>query len=253
MAFGDSHRLMASDVTALEAASYTTWTADESDVVAGWHVTATAGLSRRVNSARDCGDAIADDAALGALTAWFAAKELPLVVRETPLMVGATGTAVRTEWQFETLDETPVMSRDAVPGISDDVRVVSADDEAFQAELYVLNGRTDGDASTLRRIYHRVVDRAAGLWMPGVGAAVAVQDGTLCAVFSLAVADAHRRQGVGTRLMAAASNWAAERSAEEVFVQVAGTNRPAIELYRSLGFREVYRYRYLQPSTGTRG
>lgn len=237
---------MAPDIAALEAASYATWTADDSDVIGGWHVCAAAGLSRRVNSARDHGDAEVDDASHDALVAWFADRDLPLVIRETPLMASETSAAVRNEWGFESLDETPVMIGGAMSGATDDeVLLVMADDEAFQTELYELNGRTDGDADTLRRIYGRVADRGTGLWMPGVGAAVAVQDGPRCAVFSLAVAEPHRRQGIGTTLMTAASDWAVHRGANEVFVQVAGTNHPAIELYQSLGFEEVYRYRYL--------
>jgi len=240
-----SPRQMASDVAALEDSSYATWTADESDVVAGWHVAATSGLSRRVNSARDVGGAIVNDGARGALEAWFAARDLPLVVRETPIMRPNTGQAVRELWGFDAIDETPVMVGRVAQGATGDVRVVSSDADDFQAELYALNGRTDGDTVTLHRICSRVVDRGAGLWLPGEGAAVVVQDGHRCAVFSLAVADGHRRRGIATRLMAAASNWAMERDVSEMFVQVAGTNNPAIELYRSLGFEEVYRYRYL--------
>jgi ribosomal protein S18 acetylase RimI-like enzyme len=44
------------------------------------------------------------------------------------------------------------------------------------------------------------------------------------------------------------ATWTAdEPDVSETFVQVAGTNNPAIELYRSLGFEEVYRYRCLVP------
>jgi ribosomal protein S18 acetylase RimI-like enzyme len=241
---------MLGDVAALEEASYATWTADESDVVGGWHVTATAGLSRRVNSARDLGDAVVDNETLLALTEWFDERELTLVVRETPIMTPTTSSAVRDQWGFEILDETPVMVRNAALDNSEGVAVVRADDSVFQEELYALNGRTDGDAATLRRICRRVAHRGAGLWMAGVGAAVVVQNGRRCAVFSLAVEDAHRREGIGTRLMAAASTWAVSRGASEIFVQVAGTNGPAIALYGSLGYQEVYRYRYLQPEVG---
>jgi len=239
---------MMRDLAALEASSYRTWTADESDVVAGWHVTATAGLSRRVNSARDLGGAIVDVAALAALGEWFGERGLPLVVRETAMMSTDTSKAVRELWGFDAIDETRVMVGSVARSERGRVRVVPPDDADFQAELYALNGRTDGDAVTLHRIYSRIADRGAGLWMPDQGAAVVVSDGPRCAVFSLAVADGQRRQGIATRLMDAASRWAGEQGGSEVFVQVAGTNCPAIELYRSLGFEEIYRYRYLVSS-----
>ena len=231
----------------LEAASYATWTADESDEVAGWQVTATAGLSRRTNSARDHGAAIVDDESMACLVDWFAARDLPLVIRETPLMADATGTAVRQQWGLRELDETLVMTGPLVSGQHDGVDIVPTDDRAFQSDLYRLNARPDGDAATLARIYNRVARTSAGAWVPDKGVAAVAVAGPLAAVFSLAVADQHRRQGIATRLMAAAGAWAMERSAEEMFIQVSGTNRPAIELYESLGFAEAYRYRYLVP------
>lgn len=239
------------EVAALEDAAYATWTADEADVVAGWHVTATAGLSRRVNSARDLGDAVVDDRAFADLSGWFRERGLPLVIRETPLMSRDTSAALRAEWRLAEHDETPVMKGPTLAGALVDVRVVRTDDIAFQEELHALNARSDGDTATLRRICGRVVERGAGLWIPGHGVGVAVKDGYRAAVFSLAVAGEHRRRGLGTRLMAAASNWAGTRDVSEIFVQVGGTNAPAIELYRSLGFDEVYRYRYLLPLLGS--
>lgn len=231
----------------LEAASYATWTADDSEEVAGWQVTATAGLSRRTNSARDHGAAVVDDDSIVRLMDWYAARNLPLVIRETPLMSRATSDAVRHRWGFKELDETLVMTGAIEPGDRDGVAIAATDDSAFQSDLYRLNARPDGDAETLARIYGRVAQRSAGVWIPGKGVAAVAVAGRLAAVFSLAVADRHRRQGVATRLMVAAGAWAGERSANEMFVQVSGTNRPAIELYESLGFVEAYRYRYLLP------
>jgi ribosomal protein S18 acetylase RimI-like enzyme len=231
----------------LEAASYATWTADESDDVAGWQVTATAGLSRRTNSARDLGAAVVDDESMGCLVDWFAARDLPLVIRETPLMADATSAAVRQRWGFRELDETLVMTGAMEQGEHGDVGIVPTDDRVFQADLYLLNARPDGDAATLARTYNRVAQTSAGVWIPGKGVAAVAVAGPFAAVFSLAVADQHKRQGIATRLMASAGTWAMERSANEMFVQVSGTNRPAIELYESLGFAEAYRYRYLLP------
>ena len=231
----------------LEAASYATWTADESDEVAGWQVTATAGLSRRTNSARAHGAAVVDDESMACLTDWFAARDLPLVIRETPLMADATGAAVRQRWGFRELDETLVMTGPLTRGEHEGVDIVPTDDRAFQSDLYRLNARPDGDAATLARIYNRVAQTSAGVWVPGRAVAAVAVVGPLAAVFSLAVADRHRRQGIATQLMAAAGAWAMECSAQEMFIQVSGTNRPAIELYESLGFVEAYRYRYLVP------
>jgi len=38
--------------------------------------------------------------------------------------------------------------------------------------------------------------------------------------------------------------WAKNRGARRAWLQVVTTNIPAVSLYRSLGFEEVYRYAY---------
>ncbi len=240
-----------SDTAALEAASYATWTADMTDVVAGWDVAATAGVSRRVNSARAIGEATVDADSLIALRGWFDDRGLAFVVRETPLMAPATSAAVRDVWGFESLDETIVMIRDSEASAPDTARVVDVMDESFQAALARLNGRTGPDAVTLARIHARVAHRSAGIWIPGAAVGVVARNDGLAAVFSVAVAPEQRRRGLAREMMTVASRWAEEHSVPHVFIQVAGTNHAAIELYRTLGFTEVYRYRYLQPVGAT--
>jgi hypothetical protein len=55
------------------------------------------------------------------------------------------------------------------------------------------------------------------------------------------VANAAKRQGIGTRLLAVALEDAAALGAEQVFLEVAEHNTPALALYRKLGFALVSR------------
>lgn len=57
-------------------------------------------------------------------------------------------------------------------------------------------------------------------------------------IYDLAVAAAHRRQGVATALIEALTGLAAARGAWVVFVQADHGDLPAIELYSKLGVRE---------------
>ncbi len=57
-------------------------------------------------------------------------------------------------------------------------------------------------------------------------------------IYDLAVAIAHRRQGIATALIQALKNIAAERGAYVIFVQADRGDEPAIELYTRLGIRE---------------
>ncbi len=72
-----------------------------------------------------------------------------------------------------------------------------------------------------------------------------VEDWALFA--DLTVDPAHRRRGLGLTMMAAMTDWAAERGASVMALQVVGDNRPALQLYDGLGFHRHHAYRYLTP------
>lgn len=66
------------------------------------------------------------------------------------------------------------------------------------------------------------------------------------ALFSdLKVRPAHRRSGYARALMAAMTEWAAERGASVMALQVLSDNEAALALYRDLGFEQHHSYRYL--------
>ncbi|HTW15779.1 MAG TPA: GNAT family N-acetyltransferase [Nocardioides sp.] len=64
---------------------------------------------------------------------------------------------------------------------------------------------------------------------------------------TIEVAPDRRRQGLGSRVLAALLEWAAEQGATTAYLQVLGDNTPALGLYEGLGFTEHHRYRYLAP------
>ena len=84
---------------------------------------------------------------------------------------------------------------------------------------------------------------------PAPVAAVArgvLTDGWL-GVTAVTVAEEHRRRGLATAVMAALQDWAAERGAHSVYLQVVAGNAPARALYRRAGFIEHHRYHYRRP------
>jgi aminoglycoside 3-N-acetyltransferase I len=62
-------------------------------------------------------------------------------------------------------------------------------------------------------------------------------------IYDLAIAEAHRRKGIATKLINALKPLAKERGAYVIFVQADREDTPAIKLYESLGTREdVYHF-----------
>ncbi|KQU55182.1 hypothetical protein ASG72_05515 [Bosea sp. Leaf344] len=72
-------------------------------------------------------------------------------------------------------------------------------------------------------------------------------------ILSVVIARAHRREGLGRILLGAHLNQLARAGIRHVYLEVEDGNRPAEQLYRSLGFREVGRRQsYYAKSDGSR-
>ena len=63
-------------------------------------------------------------------------------------------------------------------------------------------------------------------------------------LFDIATDPAYRRQGIGRELVLWLARRARQRGAEIAYLQVVADNVPALRLYESLGFREIYQYWY---------
>lgn len=70
-------------------------------------------------------------------------------------------------------------------------------------------------------------------------------------IYDLAVAEAHRRQGIATALIRRLQQIAAERGAYVIYVQADYGDDPAIALYTGLGVREDVMHFDIEPA-GTR-
>jgi ribosomal-protein-alanine N-acetyltransferase len=73
------------------------------------------------------------------------------------------------------------------------------------------------------------------------GFVICQQAGDEAEVLSLAVRGNVQRQGIGRRLMQSACRILRERGATRLILEVAADNRPALSLYRTLGFLECGR------------
>lgn len=62
---------------------------------------------------------------------------------------------------------------------------------------------------------------------------------------SVTVLERYRRRGYGTAVLNALARWAGGHNARRTYLEVLEDNAAAIRLYRSLGYAEAYRYRYL--------
>ncbi len=77
----------------------------------------------------------------------------------------------------------------------------------------------------------------------GIGMTV-LEQGNL-GIFDMLINPDFRRQGIAGSLIAKMVEWGKENSIHSTYLCVQGDNQPAIALYKKVGLKECFRYRYL--------
>jgi ribosomal protein S18 acetylase RimI-like enzyme len=178
---------------------------------------------------------------------WLAERGSPLVVRVTPLADERVITRLDASWGLERADETVVLTKRLVPGPPGLGVLVGADDPHFASESLRLNERPGDSIDAWTRMVRRLGADATGIWEQGRAGALATVADSIAAIYSVAVEAPYRRSGLATGITKAAESWATERGANDAFLQVQADNLAARALYARLGYKERYRYHYLQP------
>jgi hypothetical protein len=114
--------------------------------------------------------------------------------------------------------------------------VVFPDDPSRNAPERVIDGaRAVHPESLLIAEIHGAFDDAVDSSI--VGAVIAGFDGVRGWIYHLAVAPAHRRRGIATRLMREAEAVLRARGCSKVNLQVRAANQGVVAFYRALGYQ----------------
>lgn len=224
----------------LERVAADAWPALEEVEVDGWRLRASAGVTRRANSALPLSDALPVEAVVD----FYRSRGLPPVVQVSD---AATDDALATlGWQRDIAVE--VMTAPAPVGASTAVLTAQPDEQWLDC-WWAVDGRggpaqLDVASQMLARIaapasYASVVRDGRTV---AVGRAVA-QEGQL-GVFSMAVRPEVRRRGLGRGVLQALASWGIEQEARTAYLQVFDGNVEARSLYASAGFSTAHHYHY---------
>lgn len=243
-------------VRRFEAAAFRAWPAASLHYDGAWLIRLTGGHpAKRLNSINplDPGDCenIADRIATAAQR--FDAYSRPVTFRISPLAGEPIATFLDGEgWSrfaeslvmtlpLDTIDFEHVMSQ--IP-LRDMARFINAAMTVSDFEPSIRPGLTEVVSS---------IEPESGLFLlededKPVASAICVHDGELAGLFQVASSFGQRGKGHGRRVVLSAIKWARMRGAKIAWLQVEADNEPAIRLYRSIGFSEIYRYHYRQPA-----
>lgn len=243
------------------------WPPHERAQLGAWLLRASDGYSGRANSVLALGDPGAPvPEALATVERWYDDRGLPpwaqvVVGSDEQHAVEAAGWVPARPGEAETLFMLTSVAaarrtvRRSLPPVVPEVSLTSRVDEAWLADeeqalshltaaTRILEGPADVGFVAVADPGSRVVV-AKGRVARGSGAEPGDDD--WAGITNVWVAPDRRRQGLGTVVVGAMLDWAAERGATTAYLQVRGDNPPAVAAYERLGFVTHHAYRYLTP------
>ena len=249
-------------VRRLEAVSFRSWPAATTSYDGTWAIRLTAGHpSKRLNSVNPLDRADHSDLEnrISRVARRFQGFGRPLVFRQSPLAPPELDNILDARG-WRRFDETQVMAlslKEAeLAGAVDQVPLQDVGrwiDQSVAMESF--SGSVKPGLSEL--IGH--VEGEVGLFLSEDGngnplaAAMAGRFGDLVGLFEIVSNPDLRGLGFGRRVLRNALLWGRERGAKQAWLQVVCENSPAISLYESEGFSEIYRYAYRQAPDGFQG
>ena len=242
-------------VHAMELAGLKAWPALHTERDGSWVLRAAGGYTKRANSAQ-CLNPADDDNVLQRLARvrdWFDGRALPSVFRVTPLCGTRLLEALGQGWTAFDHSHTFGMSLSGRAFAADpSAELRPATDEAWLEAQRVLQGYDAVQLAGLRALIGGIEVPARGVTLRGTAGeplaslVVSVADG-IAYVANVITSPAHRRQRLGTRLVATALRWAMGEGAHTAALNVQADNAAAQALYRSIGYAHLYDYHYCRP------
>lgn len=235
----------------LEERSCNSWPALQTVLMDGWLLRFGDGFTKRSNSAMPqlpgaapVGDILAQVEML------YGRAGLPPIFRLIPPLCGQADKDTLDSHGYMAVEESLGLAASLAAAPPIDGRIVMAD----KAPPAWLDGYGSGNRYGATK--RPALEKLLAVIKPRTGYALLVEDGRPVAyglgvidrgelgIFDILVEKEMRGRGLGRRLVGSLMGWGRANGAHGAYLQVLGTNSPAIALYRSLGFQEAYRYDY---------
>ena len=246
-----------SQIRMLEAVSFRSFPATTTQYDGTWAIRLTAGHpAKRLNSVNplDPHDRLDLDNRIELASRRFTTFGRPLIFRLTPLApIELRENLVNRGW--DTFEESIVMRLE--------LQSIDLDGARDQLPLQDLGRWVDdfielsGDRKELKPGLAEIINATeptTGLFLQTdkeetrtASMVRCVCDRSMAGVFDVVSSPTLRNKGHARNVMLSALLWARRNRARYAWLQVLADNQPANELYRSMGFKEIYRYRYWSP------
>ncbi|MFT3967828.1 MAG: GNAT family N-acetyltransferase [Sphingobium sp.] len=236
------------NIAGLEERALNAWPCVRSVMDGGWVLRLSGGYTKRANSANALHPRKPFAEIVAAAEQFYPAHGLPTVFRLSPL-APSEADALLAQRGYALRDPSHVLTA-SLKGFAFDAEgeVASALPQAWLEGFARANGQPEPQRVAHERLVGLIALPCGFATIRRDGEAVAfgmaVLEGGDAGLFDIVVSPGHRGQGLGRAVTATLLGWAAVAGAERAYLQVHRDNRPALNLYGSLGFRAVYDYHY---------
>lgn len=243
------------------------WPPRESAPLGEWLLRASDGYSGRANSVLAVGDpGLPVREALARVSEFYRTRGLPpwaqvVVGSDEHVALEEAGWVPARPGEADTLFQLVSVSaarravRRELPGVVPPVQVTDRADDAWLADdahalAHLAEARPILDGPAEVGFVTVTDDARGGVVAKGRvarGSGAVPGDEDWAGITNVWVSPDHRRRALGTTVMAAMLDWAAERGVTTAYLQVRGDNPGAVAAYERLGFVTHHAYRYLTP------
>jgi GNAT superfamily N-acetyltransferase len=241
-----------SQIRRLEAAGFRAWPSASTYYDGTWSIRLTPHhSSRRLNSINplDPNDHAELSDRVERAKVRFSAAGKPLTFRQTPLASRELERFL-IDGNFASLNESAVMCVElaSVSFAKAIDHLPFKDIRRYSQASAKIHGLSSIDQSGLVEVIS-AIKAPFGLFIHEdadgpLSCVVCVQDGELAGILDLATRPDAQRQGHASQLLTGALKWAKSKGATTAWLQVELGSDTSTQLYKKMGFREVYRYIY---------
>lgn len=236
----------------IEELSLNAWAASQTVALDGWILRFTNGYTRRANCVIPLypgNQPLAEK--IITCEKLYASKTLPVIFKMTSTSQPADldSELCNRGFIFDAETSVQVLSLNSTNfQLNPDVDLRDRPDEAWFENLYRMTAIHEKNRPTLRNIFSNIIPTQCYATIRSDDQIVAcglgvIQSGFI-GLFDIVTDPQYRNQGYARKLIHSLLAWGQSHQTGNAYLQVMLNNRPALGLYKSLGFTELYRYWY---------
>ena len=236
----------------LEELSMNAWPAIQTILYDGWILRFANGYTKRANSVNPVyfsNENIHDK--IEECEKIFKKKNIPIVFKITPKIfpnnldkiLESKGYLVKDITRLQTLN-----IEDCDFEVSHDIKIEDDFNGGWLEAFCKLNKLSEENKNTIEKMFNNIISEKFFVSILDedkvVGCTLGVLERNHVGIFDVIVDENHRNKGLGEKLIKATLRKARDNGGEKAYLQVVDNNISAINLYKKVGFKEIYKYWY---------